>query len=158
WLVRDIDATLHTPVLPAGTTLVADPERIAAIEEKPATEKIDLGRWGDTATVGFEWVGERIKSAEASPLYFYVIGHEGIYFELSVSDFLKTDPFTGKVAGDVTAGTKGITIIGQFIKGLLNALASPVTMALDTAAKVIDMASQGISALGKWRGWYDIGY
>jgi hypothetical protein len=31
-------------------------------------------------------------------------------------------------------------------------------MVLDTNAKVIDMASQGIAAFGKWRGWYDIGY
>ena len=49
-------------------------------------------------------------------------------------------------------------MIGAFIKGALTAAASPVTMALDTAAKVIDMGTQGISALGKWRGWYDIGY
>jgi hypothetical protein len=158
WLVREIDAILHTRVIPAGATLVTDPARIAAIEDKPATEKIDLTRWGATATVGFEWVGKRIKSAESGQLDFEVIGHEGIYFELSVSDFQKTDPLVGKVAGDVTAATKGITIVGRFIKGLLNALASPVTMALDTAAKVIDMASLGISALGKWRGWYDIGY
>ena len=158
WLTRDIDETLHTPAIPAGATLVTDPARVATIEDRPGRERIDLGRWNDTATVGFTWVGKRIRSADTYRLDFEVVGHEGIYFELSVSDFLKTDPFVGKVAGDVAAGTKGIVMIGAFIKGALTAAASPVTMALDTAAKVIDMGTQGISALGKWRGWYDIGY
>lgn len=158
WLVREIRETLHTSAIPAGATLVTDPARVAAIEDSPGRERIELGRWGATATVGFEWVKKRIKSAEPYRLDFEVIGREGIYFEMSVSDFLKGDPFVGKVAADVAAGTKGITVLGKFIKGMLTAVASPVTIALDTTAKVIDMASQGVSALGKWRGWYDVGY
>ena len=157
WLTREIDDTLNTSVIPAGATLVTDPARVATIQDRPGREKIDLGRWGDTATVGFTWVGKRIKSADTYRLDFEVVGHEDIYFELSVSDFVKTDPFVGKVAGDVAASTEALAMVGNFIKGALTAAASPVTMALDTAAKVIDMGTQGISALGTWRGWYDIG-
>jgi hypothetical protein len=35
-------------------------------------------------------------------------------------------------------------------------LASPVLIVLDTAAKVLDMATMAVSAFEKWRGWYDV--
>jgi hypothetical protein len=96
WLVREIDATLHTRLIPAGATLETDPARVAAIEDKPGSMQIALGRWDDTATKGFEWMGKRIRSAEENRLFFEVIGHEGIYFELSNDDFRRTDPFMGE--------------------------------------------------------------
>ena len=158
WLVRDIGVILHSRALLAGTTLVADKTRFKQIQERPEKGTVELGRWNATATVDFEWDGKRMVSVSESSLVFEVVGHEGIYFEISPNDFRKTDPFFGKVAGDVATGTKGIMIVGQFIKGLLNGLASPVLMGLDTSAKIIDMATQGISYVGKRWSWYDIGY
>lgn len=155
WLVREINDILHSRVIPPGATLVTGPARIKQIEETPETGTVELDRHGATATVGFEWVGKRMKSVSSSSLFFEVLGHEGIYFEISTGDFQETDPFVGKLAGDVVKGTKGIAIVGKFIKGFLNAL---VLFVLDTSAKIIDMATQGISYAGKRWGWYDIGY
>ncbi|MGH9969844.1 MAG: eCIS core domain-containing protein [Pyrinomonadaceae bacterium] len=156
--VERIKGALRSNVIPAGARLVSQPARIKQIEDEPEKARVQLGRWGDTASVGFLWMGKRMKSASTYSLVFEVIGHEGVYFEISISDFQKTDPFTGKVTTNVVNNTKGIVVVGQFLKGFLNALASPVLIVLDTAAKVLDMATMAVSAFGKWRGWYDVGY
>ena len=156
--VEKIRAALHSKQIPLGASLVKKAARVVQIEDKPDRETVMLGRWGATAAVGFQWMGKRMKSISMLGIVFEVTGHEGIYFEMSKDAFRKTDPFLGKVVSDVARNTKGIVIVGQFIKGFLNALASPVVIVLDTAAKVLDMASMGISALGKAKGWYDIGY
>jgi hypothetical protein len=157
-LVAQIKATLYSGLIPAGATLVRDPKEIRGIEDAPSQEVVEFGRWGGTATVGTTWMGKRIKSALIGGLVFEVIGHEGVYFEITTRDLMESDPFMGQVIGGVVAGTKGIASIGRFIKGFLTALASPVIMVLDTAAKIFDMANLAVAAFGKWSGWYDIGY
>ena len=156
-LVEQIKAALHSPFIPDGATLVADPKTIRWIEDTPDNNPIPFGR-GATASVGTEWMGKRVKSSLMGGLDFELIGHEGVYFDIATTDLAKSDPFTGQVVGGVVAGTKGIASVGQFIKGFLTALASPVIMVLDTAAKIIDMATMATAAFGKWSGWYSIGY
>jgi len=156
--VEKIRAALYSMRIPPGAALIRKSTRVRQIEDSPDTYTVPLGRWGDTARVGFEWLNKRMKSVSSVGVIFEVMGHEGVYFEMSTPAFLKTDPFTGKVAGDVAKNTKGMIIVGQFIKGFLNALASPVLIVLDTAAKVLDMATMAVSSLGKSRGWYDVGY
>jgi len=158
WLVREIDDTLRTHLIPFGGRLVTDPAAYRALKFTPSRKTIPLNRVGLTLTVDDTWLGKRAISVDDYSVDFEVVGHEAIYFEISTTDLMKSDPGLGKVVGDVAKGTEGIRIVGEFLKGLLSAVVSPVTMVFDTAAKVIDMASQGISALGKWRGWYDIGY
>jgi hypothetical protein len=157
-LVKKIGKALHSPLIPAGSLLVSDPARITQIEETPEMGKVQLGRWNKTAEVGFEWMGKRMKSIGSHGIDFELIDHEGIYFNIGRVDFRNTDPLMGKVVSDVAAATKGTMVIGQFIKGFLNGLASPVVMVLDTAAKLIDMSTMAVSAFGKGTGWYDIGY
>jgi hypothetical protein len=154
-LVQEIDATLHSRVIPQGATLVTDPKAIAFIEDTPEQGSLGFGRdfVNVTVKVGFEWVGKRMKSVSSMSLSFEVLGHEGIYFDISPRDFQKTDPAVGKTMGEVAKGTEGIAVVGKFIKGFLNALASPVTIALDTGAKVLDMTTMAVSALAG-KDWY----
>ena len=156
--VEKIKGALRTTVIPPGAMLVKQAPRVVQIEDSPDKSFVPLGRWGAIATVGLEWMGKRMKSVSPYGVVFEVVGHEGVYFEMSTHAFLKTDPFVGKVVSDVAKNTKGTVIVGQFIKGFLNALASPVLIVLDTGAKVLDMATMAVSAFGKWRGWYDVGY
>jgi hypothetical protein len=156
--VEKIKGALRTKVIPPGALLVKQAQRVLQIEDSPGKSFVPLGRWGAIATVGLEWMGKRMKSVSPYAVVFEVVGHEGVYFEMSTDAFLKTDPFVGKVVSDVAKNTKGTAIVGQFIKGFLNALASPVLIVLDTGAKVLDMATMAVSAFGKWRGWYDVGY
>jgi hypothetical protein len=157
-LVAQIKETLHSGLIPAGSMLVTDPQIVRQIEDAPVAVPVPLGRWDDTASVGFQWMGKVIKSTEFGGLFFELTGHEGIYFEISTTSFVASDPFYGKVISDVVAGTQGVATLGKFIKGFLTALASPVVMVADTAAKVFDMESMAFAAFGKWTGWYDIGY
>src|SRR5262249_20370365 len=52
--------------------------------------------------------------------------------------------------------TKGLTVVGLFIKGFLNALAAPFMMIKDTTLKLIDLETMAVSAFGKLTGLYDI--
>jgi hypothetical protein len=156
--VEKISAALHTLRIPPGAILVKDPEQVKAIEDAPDKEEIPIGGgWGGTANFGFEWLDKRMKSTSMRGLVFEVIGHEGVYFEMGLSDFLKTDPWTGKVIGDVVENTKGLVIVGEFIKGFLTALASPVVVLMDTVAKIVDLSTMAYAAQMKMLG-YDIPY
>lgn len=158
-LVNQIRSALLSGVIPSGASLVTQPESVKAIAETPERESIRTGLYDDVATVGFEWVGKRIKSVSPyDALVFEVIGYEGIYFELSGVDFRKTQPGIAKVAANVTEATKGIALAGSFIKGFLTALASPVFLVADTAAKVIDMGSLALAAGVKWASGREIGF
>jgi len=157
-LVQEIKNTLHSGVVPRGASLIRDRSAIEFIEERPEKGVVPTGRWAGTATVGFTWGGMRLVSTTSYSVIFEVIGHEGIYFELSSADFLKTEPFMHQVAETVTKGTAGIAVVGAFIKGFLSALASPVIMAADTAAKIIDTVSLGLAAGVKWTTGREIAY
>ena len=156
--VEKIDAALHTLRIPPGATLVKDSEQVKRIEDAPEKEQIPIGGgWGDTANVGFEWLSKRLKSTSTSSVVFEVIGHEGVYFEMSFGDFWATDPWTGKIATDVVANTKGLVIVGEFIKGFLTAMASPVLIVMDTVAKIVDLSTMAFAAQMKMAG-YDVPY
>jgi len=157
-LVQDIKNTLLSGFIPRGAGLIRDPAAVEFIEERPEKGAVPTGRFGETATVGFSWGGKRIVSTTSYSVIFEVIGHEGIYFELSSADFLKTDPFMQQYAETVNKGTAGIAVVGSFIKGFLSALASPLTMAADIAAKIIDMGSLGLAAGVKWTTGREIAY
>lgn len=157
-LVHEIKSTLRSGVIPRGATAITIPDAIETIEKSPEKGTVFTGRWGGTATVGFTWAGKRLVSTTAYSIIFEVIGHEGIYFQLSNTDFVKTEPFMQQVAETVYSGTRGIAVLGSFIKGFLSALASPVVLAADTAAKIIDMVSLGVAAGVKWTTGREISY
>ena len=159
-LVKEIGEILHSHNIPHGASLVKDPATIRRIEVSPDRETISYERLGrNVYRVGSEWQGKRIKSiATYLKLSFEVIGHEGIYFEMSPTDFFKSDPLLGETASQIGRNTKFGQVLGGFVKGFLTALASPGLIALDTTAKVIDTATLAASALGRARGWYEIGW
>src|SRR5262249_14725267 len=120
--VEKIKATIRTKLIPAGAMLIKQPEQVKQVEDAPESVDILLGRWGATARTGFEWMGKRMKSTSPGRVVFEVIGNEGVYFQMDAYDFQKSDPFVGKVVSDVVKNTMGMQIVGQFIKGFLNAL------------------------------------
>ena len=156
--VQEIRTILHTGAILPGSSLITDPIRIRRILENPKMDEVPLGRWGATAKTGFEWGQKRLASVEYPILFYELVKHKEIYFEVSIYDFLKTDPFIGKVASDVVKNTEGMVIVGRFIKGFLNTLVSPVIVVLDTAAKVLDMATMAASYVSQEMGWHDFGY
>jgi hypothetical protein len=162
-LVIELKEVLRSGLVLSRATLETDAKMIARIDDDhPDNESFEIGNprtiSHERVTVGWPWQHKRVKSIGSSTLHFEVIGHEGLYFRISRYDFLATDPYWAKFAGEIAENTAGIVVLGDMIKGFLNALISPIKMALDTGAKVLDMASMAVSAAGKKWGWYDIGY
>lgn len=156
--VEEIRAILNTRVILPGSKLITEAVEIRKIVENPQVSEVPLGRWGATARTGFEWAQKRVVSIEYPIMYYEVDKHSGIFFKVSVYDFQKTDPFIGKVASDIVKNTAGMVIVGSFIKGFLHTLVSPVVVVLDTAAKVLDMATMAASYVSQEMGWHDFGY
>jgi hypothetical protein len=156
-LVQEIKSALLSGAVPSGANLVKAPAFIEAIEKNPEKNIVDTG-YGGTATIGFIWARKRIVSTTMYGVVFEVLGHEGIYFELSGHDFKKTQPFLQQYVEAVNKGTAGIAVAGAFIKGFLTALASPVVMAADIATKVIDMVSLAAAVGVKWTTGREISY
>src|SRR6266496_2653476 len=144
-LVQEIKATLLSGHVSRGATLVTDPKIFQKAESREQG-RVRLDDPTATATVGFEWNGKRLVAVTPAALYFEVTGHEGIYFEISPSDFRATQPYVGGIATEVTKGTALLRTVGNFIKGFLDALASPVIALADTAAKIIDMSTMAVAA------------
>lgn len=142
-LVDEIDAILRSGRIPPGASLITDPETFAKVEAPTVNEGyvVRSSAISSQIGVGFEWVGKRMKVV-SNPLVFEVIGHEGIYFEISRSNFEKTDPAMAHFAAQVAEGALITTKAGQFIKGFLSGLAAPVKMAAAVGANVIDASTQ----------------
>jgi Domain of unknown function (DUF4157) len=150
-LVKEINEALHSGLVLSRAHLETDPNTIGRIDSgNPERETIEIGNKQtlahDTVTVGWVWQKKRVKSISGQSLYFEVIGHEGVYFKISKNDFLETDPYWTKFTSDIGAATAGMVVLGKFIKGALNALASPIKIAAETGARVIDMATMYIAA------------
>ena len=153
WLVDEIDAILRSGHIPGGATLITDPDTFAQAEGATVNDRyiVDHGTRATTVGVGFEWAGKRMKVV-ADPLVFEVIGHEGIYFNISKYDFEKTEPAMAHFAAAVAEGTSITSSAGSFIKGFLNGLAAPVKMAGAVAGNVVDGLTQAQAAFYQWIG------
>jgi Domain of unknown function (DUF4157) len=150
-LVKEINEALHSGLVLSRAHLETDPNTVGRIDSgNPEKETIQIGNKQtlahDTVTVGWIWQKKRVKSISGQSLYFEIIGHEGVYFKISKNEFLETDPYWTKFASDIGAATAGMVVLGKFIKGALNALASPIKIVAETGARVIDMATMYIAA------------
>ena len=145
-LVEEIKATLLSAPIPAGAALVTDPAEIERIHDhrEEGTFKIYCG-FGSLCDqhVDFTWGGKRIQSiSRQGEVAFEVVGREGIYFDISSYDFAEDQPFLTKASEQIVANATALKWVGGFVKGMLDALASPLMIAKDTAAKLIDMETQ----------------
>jgi hypothetical protein len=159
-LVNEIKETLLTGRIPPGARLLTDPAGVESAQAKskasPAAVTIPCGFGGPCEVhVGFTWGDKQITSIGLGSLDFEVTGHEGIYFEISDSDFINSKPFETKVIEKVAANTAGLAVVGSFIKGFLTAMASPLQIAAETGARVIDMATLAVAAGVKFTTGYD---
>jgi hypothetical protein len=158
--VKEANRSYHC----GGALLVTEPKRFKSIEDTPDTKGVTLpisfgtDVWKPKLEIG----PIRVLSAGGGTLAYEVIGHERIYFETSTTAMTNYGCTTALTVRESVKGGvffdeiwKGVE---KFSKGLLTAVASPVEMLIETAAQIIDLASQSIAALGKWRGWYHIGY
>jgi hypothetical protein len=158
--IKEANRTYHC----RGALLVTEPKRFKSIEDTPDTKGVTLpisfgtDVWKPKLEIG----PIRVRSAGGGTLAYEVIGHEGIYFETSTTAMTNYGCTTALTVRESVKGGvffneiwKGVE---KFSKGLLTAAASPVEMLIETAAQIIDLASQSIAALGEWRGWYHIGY
>ena len=109
-LIQQIEDTLHSGYVLSRATLQTDPKTIVKIDDHPDTRVIDIGRPDTIAhqqiTVGWEWQHKRIKSISGQTLEFEVIGHEGIYFEITIDNFKDTDPYFTSVFENIAESTK----------------------------------------------------
>ena len=158
-LVKEIKATLVSGHIPPGAQLETDPARITKIEQHPSADPVPTGGgWGSTATIGYTWGGRQVVSTLiGGGVVFELVDHPGIYFELSGTYFFQ-QAYMQKMAEDISEGTKGLAAVGRFIKGFLTALASPLLIAAETGARVIDMATLFQAAGIKFLTGHEIGY
>ena len=141
---------------------------IAAGKTKPTAGSViagyGFGGGKMTMTVGDVWDYKRIVSVHRyhiiAHLYFEVVGHEGIYFQLSEDDLIRSQARIGKIAGDVYQATKYwdvlMTCIGKLFKGAATAGAMPGHLLIDAGAKAVDTVSLYIAAETKWKWGKDI--
>jgi hypothetical protein len=141
-LEAEVASILHSGKVPPDAQFVGDAEEVNRLENDPPKAEGD-----QVFKPGAEWFGRRVKAADRHGyIWFEVIGQEGIYFSMKAPDW------RDMVWSNVATATAGLARVGRFIAAFAEALASPVTMALDTAAKVIDVVSLGGKALGVWEG------
>jgi len=161
-LVQEIKDTLLSHSVLRGSYLENDPKRIRQIEDKPDDEglSVSIGMGArHTIRPKQELAGLRFRSANSTGTHYEVIGHENIYFWIGETDLRVKGIMAGLIAKQSVLGSELIAdvwdAVGKFAKGALVAVASPVEMIIDTAAKVVDMLSQYLSKRTNPNGWFD---
>jgi hypothetical protein len=152
YLVKEVETVARSGRIPVDADLVKDTKRIKDIEDRPEQKQVTIpGGFGaayDKMSVGLRVGHMHILSISDSYVYFEVIDHEheGIYFWLSVENFKDLRPEQTVVVEGVAANTAGTINIGDFLKGFLEGVAAPVTMAYDLGANLTDLATSSFAA------------
>jgi hypothetical protein len=157
WLIREIAEAKR--LTGPYARLVTDPTLYAQIEDDPWQEQINIGGpYNDHVGVGFVWLGRQAVSVSSHTMEFQVMKHPRIYFEMGTYELDKAGTFAAAVFGEVAKAAEGLAVVGAFVKGVFNSGAGIGESVIDAGAKLIDMGTQFVAAVGKGTGWYHIGY